>query len=42
MILLIAAFYNKIIDTLDKVLITSSSSTSNADDPLSYNITTLD
>lgn len=42
MIVLVAAFYNKIIDTLDKVLITSSSSTTNSNDPLAYNITTID
>jgi hypothetical protein len=42
MIVLIAAFSNKILATLDKLIITASSSTSNADDPISFNITTLD
>lgn len=42
MVLLLSAFYNRIIDTLDKVLITSASSSSNANDPLPFNITTLD
>lgn len=42
MVLLLAAFYNKIIDTLDKVLITSSSSINNVNDPTSFNISTRD
>jgi hypothetical protein len=41
MLVLIAAFYNRIIDTLDKVLITSSSSTANAYDPPALNLTTV-
>jgi hypothetical protein len=42
MLVLIAAFYNKIIDTFDKVIIFSSSSTDNADDPLPFTISTID
>jgi hypothetical protein len=42
MVLLVSVFYNKVIDTLNKVLITSSYSTSNANDPLPFNISTID
>lgn len=41
-LVLVAAFYNKIIDTFDKVIIFSSSSTDNADDPLPFTISTID
>jgi hypothetical protein len=41
MLILIAAFYNKIIDTFDKVIIYSSSSNENADDPLPYTMSTF-
>ena len=41
MIVLAAAFSNKIIGTLDKLIITSTATTSNADDPTSFNITTI-
>lgn len=41
MLVLLAAFYNRIIDTFDKVLISSSSSTSNAYDPAPLNLTTV-
>ena len=39
-VLLIAAFSNRIIDTLEKVLISSSTSASNANDPVALNLTT--
>jgi hypothetical protein len=42
MIVLAAAFSNKIIATFDKLIITSSTAASNADDPLPFNISTLD
>lgn len=41
MVMLAAAFYSKIIDTFNKVLIISTSKSDNADDPISYNITTI-
>lgn len=41
MLVLVVAFYNKIIDTLDKVLISSSTTSTNADDPLPYTISTI-
>ena len=42
MIALAAAFSNKIIGTFDKLIITSTVTTSNADDPIPFNLTTLD
>lgn len=42
MIVLAAVFYNKIIDTFNRVIITSSYSATNADDPSGFNFTTLD
>ena len=39
-LMLFAAFANRIIDTLDKVLINSSTSASNANDPVAFNLTT--
>ena len=41
MLVLAALFWNKIIDTIDKKIITSSAATTNADDPLPLNLTTL-
>lgn len=41
MLLLFAAFYNKIIDTFDKLIIFSTSSNENADDPLPYTLSTI-
>jgi hypothetical protein len=41
MVLLLTAFYNRIIDTFDKVLISSSTSNSNANDPPALNLTTV-
>ena len=40
-IALIATFYNKLIDTLDKVIITSVSNNLNAADPDPYDISTF-
>jgi hypothetical protein len=42
MIVLVAVFANKIIDTLNKIIITSNTNTSNADDPAALNLTALD
>jgi hypothetical protein len=42
MVLLFAAFSNKIIDTLNKQIITSSTIINNAEDPLPYSLTTID
>jgi hypothetical protein len=42
MIFLVAVFYNKIVGTFDKLHIVSTYSTSNADDPSPYNISTYD
>jgi hypothetical protein len=42
MIALIVAFSNKIIDTLDKVIISSSASTTIASDPTPINLTSSD
>lgn len=41
MILLAAAFWNKIVATFDKTIITSTTAISNADDPTSFNLMTL-
>lgn len=38
---LLVTFYNKVIDTFEKVLISSSLSAINADDPTPYNISTM-
>lgn len=40
MVLLIASFSNKIIDTLNKMVISSTSSTINIDDPQSFSFST--
>lgn len=40
MILLLITFYGKVIDTLNKIIITSRTSITSADDPLPYNIST--
>jgi hypothetical protein len=40
MVLLITAFSNRIIDTFNKVIIMSSLSTSNANDPLPFTLNT--
>lgn len=42
MILLAAAFSNKIIGTLDKLIITSTVTINNSYEPASFNLTTLD
>jgi hypothetical protein len=42
MVALIAAFSNRIIDTLDKVIITSTNTLSNANDPIPISISTID
>jgi hypothetical protein len=41
MLILITVFYNRIIDTFNKVLIFSSTSTSNAFDPVPLNLSTI-
>ncbi len=41
MIMLAAAFYNKIIDTFNRVLITASATATNAEDPTSFSINTI-
>ncbi len=40
-ILLLVTFYRKVIATFEKVIISSSFSSTNADDPVSYNISTM-
>lgn len=40
-ILLLVTFYNKVIDTFQKVIISSSYSSVNANDPTSYTISTM-
>lgn len=40
MVVLLAAFANRIVDTLNKVLISSSVSAINANDPTPFNLTT--
>ena len=40
-LLLLIAFYNKVIDTFGKIIITSSTSAISADDPVPYNISTM-
>jgi hypothetical protein len=37
----LVTFYNKVIDTFEKVIISSSLSSINADDPISYTISTM-
>jgi hypothetical protein len=41
MLVLLATFYNRIIGTFDKVIITSSTSNGNAYDPLALNLSTV-
>lgn len=41
MVLLAAAFWNKIVATFDKQIITASTTVNNADDPLPFNLETL-
>lgn len=38
---LIATFYNKVVDTLNKVVITATGANTNAADPLPFNISTI-
>ena len=40
-ILLLVTFYSKVLDTFDKVIISSSLSAISADDPTAYNISTM-
>jgi hypothetical protein len=40
-ILLLVTFYNKVIDTFDKVIINSSLSATSADDPTPYTVSTM-
>ena len=40
-LLLLVTFYNKVIDTFDKVIISSSVSAINANDPILYTISTM-
>ncbi len=42
MILLAIVFWNKIVATIDKLMITSATTTTNANDPLPYNFVTTD
>jgi hypothetical protein len=40
-LLLLITFYNKVLDTFGKIIITSSASSLSADDPIPYNISTM-
>ena len=40
-LLLLVAFYNKVIDTFGKIIISSAASSLSADDPKPYNISTM-
>ena len=40
-LLLLVTFYNKVIDTFGKIIISSSTSALSADDPVPYTISTM-